>query len=99
MALIERQSDHRQMMERRALLWEFIRSMAGIVAGLIITLAFLGVCAWLIYNGHDMAGTVLGSVDLVALVSLFVLGQRTVANERIKKQQIMAQQLPPSPRR
>jgi hypothetical protein len=32
---------------------------------LVIALAFLGVAAWLISGGHEVAGTILGSVDIV----------------------------------
>ena len=32
---------------------------------LVIALAVLGVAAWLISGGHEVAGTILGSVDIV----------------------------------
>ena len=71
-ALTESSLAHRQAMDRGRS-W---RSTAGLVAGAIIALAFLGVAAWLIDAGHGVFGTILGSVDLVALVSVFVLGHR-----------------------
>lgn len=52
------------------------RATMGLGAGFIITLAFLFVSGWLINRGHDVAGTVLGTVDLVALVTVFVVGSR-----------------------
>ncbi|WP_298797037.1 DUF2335 domain-containing protein [uncultured Pseudonocardia sp.] len=43
--------------------------------GLTIALAFLAVAGVLIFTGHDTAGTIIGSVDLVALVAVFVTGR------------------------
>ena len=71
-ALTESSLAHRQAMDRGRS-W---RSTVGLVAGVIIALTFLGVAAWLINSGHGVFGTILGSVDLVALVSVFVLGHR-----------------------
>jgi uncharacterized membrane protein len=50
------------------------RSNVGQLFGFIIALAFLLVSAWLINGGHEVAGVILGSVDLVALVTVFVYG-------------------------
>ncbi len=52
------------------------RESMGLAAGFAVAVLFLIVSAWLIYNGHDIAGTVLGSFDLVALTAVFVLGRR-----------------------
>ena len=71
-ALAESSLAHRQAMDRGRS-W---RSAAGLVAGVVIALSFLGVAAWLISSGHGVFGTILGSIDLVALVSVFVLGHR-----------------------
>jgi len=49
----------------------------GQVFALTISLAFLGVSGFLISGGHDVAGTVIGSVDLVALATVFIVGQRS----------------------
>ncbi|MCY4103088.1 MAG: DUF2335 domain-containing protein [bacterium] len=71
-ALTESSLAHRQAMDRG----RSRRSTVGLVAGVVIALSFLGVAAWLINGGHGVFGTILGSVDLVALVSVFVLGHR-----------------------
>jgi len=42
---------------------------------LVVALAFLGAAYRLIQDGHSLAGTVLGTVDLTALVAVFVLGR------------------------
>jgi hypothetical protein len=53
--------------------------VGGLTAGFLVTLAFLGVAGWLINGDHEWSGTVLGSVDLVALVTVFVLGRKSAA--------------------
>ncbi len=42
---------------------------------MVVALAFLGAAYRLIQDGHSLAGTVLGTVDLTALVAVFVLGR------------------------
>ena len=48
---------------------------AGLTAAFTLALSFLGVSAWLIYYGHEVGGTILGTVDLVALVTVFITGR------------------------
>ena len=52
------------------------RASMGLAAGFVVAVLFLVVSAWLINHGHDVAGAVLGSFDLVALTAVFVLGRR-----------------------
>src|SRR3954470_1513795 len=52
---------------------EYKLRWAGMISGLVLALAFLTGAVFLINGDHDAAGTVLGSVDLVALVTVFVL--------------------------
>ena len=63
---------HRQAMDQG----QSKRSFAGLVAGFLIAVMFLGVAAWLISSGHEIVGTVLGSVDLAGLTAVFVLSYR-----------------------
>jgi hypothetical protein len=49
---------------------------AGLGAAWSIALAFLVVSAYVILQGHGVEGTVLGTVDLVALVTVFIKGRR-----------------------
>ena len=48
---------------------------AGMLSGLLITFAFLYESVDLIRSGHAAAGVILSSVDLVALVTVFVVGR------------------------
>jgi hypothetical protein len=62
----------------------------GLWSGLIVCLAFLGVAGYLVALGHDIAGTFIGTVDLIALVSIFVYGRQSQEKERQKKSEVMA---------
>jgi hypothetical protein len=48
----------------------------GLIFGLVITLSFLGCATYIILQGQPVAGTILGSIDLVALVAIFVLRRK-----------------------
>lgn len=53
--------------------------LLGQMLGFVIALSFLGVSAWLILAGHEITGAVLGTVDLVALVTVFVVGRNPMS--------------------
>ncbi len=52
------------------------RSSTGLAAGFMIAVLFMAAAAWLINGGSETAGVILGSIDLVALTAVFVLGHR-----------------------
>lgn len=68
---LELERDHWQVRQQVFLQW------TGLFLGFLTTLAFLGVSAWLIDGGASVAGTILGTIDLVALVTVFVIGRRS----------------------
>jgi len=49
---------------------------AGLKYGFAISVAFLVVSAGLILLGHDWAGGIIGTVDIVALATVFVVRVR-----------------------
>jgi len=53
--------------------------------GFIIAILFLGVSAGLIAADRQVAGVILGSVDLTALVGVFVFGRIDQRRERVEK--------------
>jgi len=80
--MAEKQAAHRQSLERKDLdaaidhdKGELSRSNRGLAAGFVTALSFLGAAVYLIHGGHDTAGTIIGSVDIVGLVSVFVIGR------------------------
>ena len=44
--------------------------------GIIVTLAFLASCVYLIASGHGTEGTILGVIFIVALMAIFVAGRK-----------------------
>ena len=50
---------------------------AGLFSGLVIALSFLAAGTWLIAAGHGVEGGVIASVDIVALVTVFVVRVRS----------------------
>lgn len=85
MAMAESNAAHRREMDKSE--WnatidyhksEQARSFAGLKAGLTVALAFLAGSVGCIVTGHETAGTVIGTVDIVGLVSVFVLSKVTV---------------------
>ena len=48
----------------------------GLLYGVIITLAFLAACVYLIATGNGIEGTVLGVMFIVGLVAILAVGRR-----------------------
>lgn len=88
----EKQSNHRIKMEDTVITSQQRQSDRGQHYALIIALSFLGVAAVCILKGHDIAGSVLGSFDVLAIVTVFITGQyKKEANLRQKSQNAQQQ--------
>ncbi|MGH9092334.1 MAG: DUF2335 domain-containing protein [Acidimicrobiales bacterium] len=105
LAMAEKQSDHRQEIEKDAVKGGTRRSWYGLWLGFFISVLVLGLSGGLIVAGYGVEGTVLGSVDLVALASVFVIGRVEQRRERTAKDQrthpppsTPVPGLPPAPR-
>jgi uncharacterized membrane protein len=85
LTMAERNSQHRRDMERIVVEGGSRRAWAGLVLGFIIAVLFLIVSAALIINGYEVAGTILGTVDVVGLVTVFVVGRVEQRQEREEK--------------
>ena len=70
-AMAEKQASHRQARENK----EDDRAERGQHYGLAIGLAGLIAATAVILSGHPAAGSIIGSVDLLGLVSVFVTGR------------------------
>lgn len=79
------QTDHRMNMERLVMTRELNQSGAGQYIAAIIALAFLAVSAYLVATGHEVSGTVIGSVDLIGLVTVFILGRKGIFKQNEQK--------------
>ncbi len=76
MQTVETQLKHRIESEKTADRRLLNQSSTGQWMGMFIALAF-GLISWdLIRNGNEVGGTIIGSVDLVALVTVFITGRR-----------------------
>ena len=75
-AEVQRQARHRIEMERTVIPEQQRQSRRGQVYGLIVALSFLVSAFVLISMGYGLFGTIMGSIDLVALVTVFVVGRR-----------------------
>lgn len=69
---IEVEQRHRIFMEQsdQRLAW------AGLASGLTVTMSFLVATVHLVTSGHEIPGTILGTVDLIALTALFITRSR-----------------------
>jgi uncharacterized membrane protein len=73
MVMAEDQLAHQHGVEKK----ELFQSARGQLFAFIIAIVFLIASAFLIFTGHEMAGSVLGTVDLVALATTFIAGKST----------------------
>ncbi|MDR3711456.1 MAG: DUF2335 domain-containing protein [Puia sp.] len=79
------QSEHRKNLEQIALKSQTKQSSTGQWLGFVIAIFGLGGAFALVYTGHDAAGSVLGSFDLIGLVSVFVFGRQAQKRDLDKK--------------
>lgn len=77
--MAEAEQAHRHRMDQKIFTHEARRSWGGLAMGGVIALSFFAGSVYLVATGEAVAGTILGTVDLVALVTVFVLGRRAPA--------------------
>lgn len=83
--MTEKQSDHRMKMENLAIGEELKQSKLGQLFAFIIAICFLLVSGVLIYLGESVAGTILGTIDLVGLVTAFIVGTHLQKKDLVNK--------------
>ncbi len=88
MKMAESQSQHRIELESIVIKGDDRRANWGLGTGFTIGVVIIVLSFVLIMFGHDIPGTILGGVDLVSLVSLFIYGR----SERNKELQRRAEQ-------
>jgi hypothetical protein len=84
--MAEKQSAHRIDLEKRVIYGDSKRASWGIFCGYSLTIIVLVLSFVLVWYGHDTAGTVLGTADLVSLVSVFVYGTHVRRQERERRE-------------
>ena len=95
----ERQANHRMELEKFAISSDAKRSDRGLNCGVTVAIVGLLVAAFLGYFGQAVAATVIGSIDMVGLVSVFVYGTISRRTERTQKSKSMALVKPDSERK
>ncbi len=75
MSTVEKQLDHRIEIENTGVNRTFNQSSTGQWMGFVIALVF-GLIAWDLANsGFTVVASILGTVDIVALVAIFITGK------------------------
>jgi uncharacterized membrane protein len=89
--MAEAQGSHRRDMERTIVEGGVRGAVRGQIFGLVIGLFGLAAATVCVVSGHGTAGTIIGTVDLVALVSVFVIGKRRAPKRPIDRATIPAE--------
>lgn len=74
--MAEEEGRHRRGLVDRAVDANIASDKRGQYLGFVIAMTFGVMAFWLILQGRTVGGSVLGTVDLGALVALFVIGRR-----------------------
>lgn len=82
-----KQARHRMELEKKVIEADIQRANWGLLAGLVVSLAFLAASTAMVLGGFQVAGTIIGSIDLVGLVTVFVIGHRMRQTERAEKRE------------
>jgi uncharacterized membrane protein len=85
LVMAEQQARHRRNLERTVVEGGSRRANLGLWLGFILSIVVLALSAALIVNGYELAGTVIGSIDLVSLATVFVVGRIDQRRERVEK--------------
>ena len=89
LTMAEKQLDHRHAQEKAGLRSDIFRSNAGIAASSVITLAVLGLSAYLANLGETAVAAFLSGFNIVALVRTFVYGTERQKSQREAEMRFM----------
>jgi len=87
--ILAEQTRHRIALETLAVTSGIRRSWGGLIAGFIIAIFVTGGGMYLVFSGHDTAGTTIATVGVASLVAVFVSGTVLRRNERVEKSEKM----------
>ena len=90
LAMVERQEEHRQRLERTVVNGDTKRSYIGLAAGFIVAVSFLGASVFLAMNGHEVAAVTIAGIDIGGVVAIFVVGTISRRGERTEKARLMS---------
>ena len=84
-SMAEKQSEHRQAIEKMVVKSNARNSTLGVVAAFILGVLTIVGGVFLAYNGSELTGAILGSTGLVGLATVFIYGTRSSRRERMGK--------------
>ena len=84
-SMAEKQSAHRQEIEKIVVNSGAKNSTMGVVFAFIIGIIAISGGVFLASSGHEISGSVIGGTGLIGLVSVFVYGTRSNKNERAER--------------
>jgi uncharacterized membrane protein len=82
LSMAERSLDHNIATERRDSRVDAALGLLGLVFAFLLAVVVLAGAIWLIANDKEVAGTLLATFDLVALVTVFIVGRRSNSEPR-----------------
>jgi uncharacterized membrane protein len=80
--MAETQAAHRQRMERSVLKIESRNSTLGVIFAFLISVSALAVSGFVISQGKEIGGAILGGTGLVSFVGTFIYGTAQRRKER-----------------
>lgn len=86
--LAERQASHRRELESVVVRADVRRANWGLASGFVVAVLSISLSAFLILNGHDLAGGTIGIGATASLVTAFIYGSNSRKEERLSKEQI-----------
>ena len=83
--MAEEQSLHRRLIEKRVITWGLVKSILGVIFGLIVALGGLAAGTYITVKGNALAGSFLNLGSLGGLVYTFVVGVNQTKEDLKKK--------------
>jgi uncharacterized membrane protein len=75
MALAEKQSSHRMVLEKKVIISQIAQSYLGQIFAFLIGIAALGSAVYCIINGREISGSIIGIGGITGLVTAFLKGR------------------------
>lgn len=85
--MAEKQSDHRQYLEKRVVDADVRRAYLGVACAFVITMTVIASGFYLVLNGFGIYGTVFTGLGLVSLAGTFIYGTQSRKEERQRRDQ------------
>ena len=84
-AMAEKQSEHRQELEKKVIEGRIKDSRMGVIFAFVIGMTALVCGAAVVVKGYSAEGLTIGGAGIIGLVSVFIYGTRANRKERQEK--------------